>query len=146
MSLCAVLSIATFAALAAAHSAEAADTQAILHSCEAVLAGKHRANTGQIDIPSTGLPCWQYLGAIQDMSVLVDQNGQRLLGICAPEATTLLDYVHAFVQYATRNPSLGTENAAAAAVEALGAAFPCQRAANTIGRLAQTNRGGKRHQ
>ena len=32
------------------------------------------------------------------MSVLIDQNGKPLLGVCVPESTALLDYVRIFVR------------------------------------------------
>jgi hypothetical protein len=46
---------------------------------------------GQVDIPQTGLSCWYYMSAIQNMSVLETPHGVRLLGISAPPETTLID-------------------------------------------------------
>jgi Rap1a immunity proteins len=57
-------------------------------------------------------------------SVLVDQHGRLLLGICAPEKTTLVDYIRIIVQYAQRHPQATQGNAAALAVVALSNAFP----------------------
>src|SRR6266542_4438019 len=64
-----------------------------------------RAKTGagkQIRIPFTkkALVCWGYMQAIQDLSVLADEDGRRMMGACAPERTTLLKLIQAFVSYA----------------------------------------------
>lgn len=59
------------------------------------------------------------------MSVLIDEDGKPLLGACAPENTRLLNYVRIFVRYARRVPISEPENAAALAIEALHATFPC---------------------
>ena len=57
---------------------------------------------GEVDIPSNGLICWYYMSAIQNMSVLEDVHGVRLLGICAPPDTHLMDFVRIFVQKAQK--------------------------------------------
>jgi Rap1a immunity proteins len=105
--------------------ASAAEPNSLLRSCEAVIIGARGAQADKIEIPRAGLHCWYYLSAVQNMSVLVDQRGQRLLGICAPINTTLLSYVRIFVDYARRHPNAEQENAAALAVTALNKAFPC---------------------
>lgn len=119
--LCAVL------CSAAVKPAVAAPPSDLLRSCEAVIAGGRTAGARGVDIPRRGLRCWYYMSAVQEMSVLVDQNGQPLLGICAPEKTTLLDYVRIFVRHVRQPGVKARQNAAAMAVEALGAAFPCGR-------------------
>jgi Rap1a immunity proteins len=110
---------------AAARPASAAEPPNLLRSCEAVMIGARGTQTDKIEIPHAGLHCWYYLSAVQNMSVLVDQRGQPLLGICAPANTTLLSYVRIFVEYARRHPKAEQENAAALAVTALNKAFPC---------------------
>jgi hypothetical protein len=82
-------------------------------------------NRGEIDVPRAGLECWYYMSAVQNMSVLVDQNGAHLLGVCAPANTRLLDYVRIFVRYGSGMANRVEENPAAVALEALNAAFPC---------------------
>jgi Rap1a immunity proteins len=109
----------------AARPAVAAEPRNLLRSCEAVMIGARRAPADKIEIPHAGLHCWYYLSAVQNMSVLVDQRGQPLLGICAPVNTTLLSYVRIFVAYARRHPKAEQQNAAALAVTALNKAFPC---------------------
>jgi hypothetical protein len=54
-------------------------------------------------IPAAGLACWHYMSAVQDMSVLVDERAEHLLGICPPADSTLRQYVQAFVQFAHKN-------------------------------------------
>jgi Rap1a immunity proteins len=85
----------------------------------------HPAHADTIDIPRAGLPCWYYMAAIQNASVLVDRGGKRLLGVCAPPDATLIDHVRIFVRYARRNQKDVSDNAAAAAVTALSEAYPC---------------------
>src|SRR5262245_39234180 len=57
------------------------------------------------------------MSAIQNMSVLETPRGVRLLGICAPPQTTLMDYVRIFVAQARKRKPQG-DNAAALAVSA----------------------------
>jgi len=79
---------------------------------------------GEADIPLTGLSCWYYLSAIQNMSVRETQHGVRLLGICAPPDTTLMDYVRIFAARAQKTKTQ-SENAATFAVVVLSQSFPC---------------------
>ena len=79
---------------------------------------------GEVNIPSHGAICWYYMSAIQNMSVLEDVHGVRLLGICAPPDTHLTDFVRIFVQKAQKR-KMQNENAAALAVVALSQSFPC---------------------
>jgi hypothetical protein len=69
----------------------AATSAELLQSCEAVVSTAGPAAGQTIDIPTEGLPCWYYMEAIQNMSVLVDQAGQPLLGVCAPPDSTVMD-------------------------------------------------------
>jgi hypothetical protein len=52
-------------------------------------AGRH------VYIPSTreALTCWGYMQAMQDLSVLADENGHRIMEACPPEETTTLQLV-----------------------------------------------------
>ncbi len=107
--------------------ARAVTSAELLKSCEAVVNNAAPASEGTVDIPRAGLRCWYYMSAVQNMSVLVDPSGKRLLSVCAPPETTLLDYVRVFVRYAHRKPEAATDNAAAGAVSGLSEAFPCNR-------------------
>ena len=99
----------------------------LLRSCEAVVNTAGAAAGDTIDIPPAGLRCWYYMAAIQNMSVVVDQGEERLLDICAPSDTTLMDYVRLFVRYAHRNLKELQGNTAALAIAGLSEAFPCDR-------------------
>jgi hypothetical protein len=116
--------LGAIACLAATNSASAMTSGELMRSCGEIV-DRVRPKTGsEVNIPLTGLSCWYYLSAIQNMSVLETQQGVRLLGICAPPDTTLMDYVRIFAARArkTRNQH---ENAAAFAVIVLGQSFPC---------------------
>jgi hypothetical protein len=106
-------------------SATADTPKELLQSCEAVIKTAGPAAAHTIAIPAAGLPCWYYLSAIQNMSALVDERGERLLGVCPPADSTVIDYVRVFVQYAHRNRKEVYENAAALALLGLSEAFPC---------------------
>jgi hypothetical protein len=72
--------------------------------CRALVQAK--TGTGKrIQIPFTkkALVCWGYMQAMQDLSVLADQNGRRIMGACPPERTTLLELIQSFVSYARAN-------------------------------------------
>jgi hypothetical protein len=92
--------------------------------CRSLLQAK--TGTGeQIRIPFTKkvLVCWGYMQAMQDLSVLADEDGRRIMGACPPQRTTLLELIQAFVSYA-RSHEL-PDNAALAVTRALQEAFPC---------------------
>jgi hypothetical protein len=75
-------------------------TRDLLNACQSLERGKR--GTGQvIHIPKTSgaLICWGYMEAMQDLSIWVDQSGNRIFGSCPPESTTTLDLIHAFVAY-----------------------------------------------
>ena len=89
-----------------------------------------RAKTGagkQIRIPFTkkALVCWGYMQAMQDLSVLADEDGRRIMGACPPERTTLLKLIQAFVSYAHSHTDELPNNAALTVTRALQEAFPC---------------------
>jgi len=65
-----------------------------------------------------------YMQAMQDLSVLADEDGRRIMGACPPQRTTLLELIQAFVSYA-RSHEL-PDNAALAVTRALQEAFPCK--------------------
>jgi hypothetical protein len=51
-----------------------------------------------------GTALWGYMEAIQDLSVLAEDDGRRLLGSCPPEQITLLQLIRSFVSYAHSHP------------------------------------------
>ena len=95
--------------------------------CRSLLQAK--PGTGeQIRIPFTkkALVCWGYMQAMQDLSVLADENGRRIIGACPPERTTLLELIQAFVSYARSHADRLPDNAALAVSQALHESFPCE--------------------
>ena len=94
--------------------------------CEAVENGV--IGSGQeVEIPGTkeAILCWGYMQALQDLSILVDQSGSRLLGACLPEKGMLLDLVHSFVGYARSHRTELPDNSAVAVITALRETYPC---------------------
>jgi hypothetical protein len=111
--------------LVAFDTATATSSSELLPSCLEIVNTARPVSGGDIDIPPSGLSCWHYMAAIQNASVLEDVRGVRLLGICAPPETTLIDYIRIFVRYA-RKIKTQESNAAALAVVALSKTFPCE--------------------
>ena len=90
---------------------------------------KDREGSGKdILIPNSteALICWGYMQAMQDLSVLVDQSGRRLIGSCPPEETTSLQLIDAFLAYARAHAGDLRGNAAAVVVKAFVERFPCR--------------------
>jgi hypothetical protein len=122
-----VLLSALIAAFASSQKASASESARELASdCRNLEQGSRGAG-GHIKIPNTkeALQCWGYMRAMQDLSVLADQDGHRIMGSCPPEQTTLLQLIHAFVTYARSHPGELEGNAAVIVIKALGDAFPC---------------------
>ena len=85
-------------------------------------AGRH------IYIPSTreALTCWGYMQAMQDLSVLAEENGHRIMGACPPEQTTTLQLIRSFVRYARAHRRELPDNAVVAVFRTLREAYPCR--------------------
>src|SRR5262245_9557214 len=69
--------------------------------------------------------------AMQDLSVLANQEGDRILGACPPEKMTTLALIQLFGRYARAHPGELQGNAAVAVFRALGKAYPCHSAEAT---------------
>jgi len=78
-------------------------------------------------IPHTreALTCWGYMQAMQDLSVLADQEGDRIMGACPPEKMTTLLLIQLFGRYARAHPGELQGSAAVAVFRALQKAYPC---------------------
>ena len=72
------------------------------------------------------LTCWGYMQGMQDLSVLADENGGRIMGACPSEQTTTLQLIRLFVRYASTHLSELPDNAVVAVFRALGEAYPCR--------------------
>ncbi len=106
-------------------NAQALSPAELLTSCEAITNASPLSAGKMLDMTAEGLPCWYYMSAVQNMTVLADERGERLLGICPPPDSTVLDFVRIFVQHA-RTEDIGSQrNAAAFALLGLARAFPC---------------------
>src|SRR5262245_18239476 len=75
----------------------------------------------RIYIPSTreALTCWGYMQAMQDLSVLADENGHRTMGACPPERRTTLQLIRSFDGYARAHANELPDNAVVAVFQAL---------------------------
>ena len=82
----------------------------------------------EIYIPRTreALTCWGYMQAMQDLSVLSDEEGHRIMGACPPEHTSTLQLIQSFVRYARAHRSELPGNAVVVVFRALREAYPCR--------------------
>ena len=122
-----IAGIALFAALNQTQAANS--TRDLLNGCQSLERGK-RGSGRLIDIPRTreALVCWGYMKAMQDLSVWVDQNGNRILGSCPSETVTTLDLIRAFLRYEHSYRGELPSNPALAVTTAFQQAFPCDKA------------------
>ena len=98
----------------------------LVNSCRSLEKGKKGAGQDiQIPYSKDALLCWGYMRAMQDFSVLVDENGRRFIGSCPPEETTLLELIRSFMTYARSHPGELKGNAALMVIKALHETFPC---------------------
>jgi hypothetical protein len=122
-----VLLIGLVATVAFAWSAAAVENAHELAGyCQSLERGVKGAGR-DIYIPRTRetLTCWGYMRAMQDLSVLADENGHRIMGACPPEQTTTLELIRSFVRYARAHRSQLLVNAVVAVFRALREAYPC---------------------
>jgi Rap1a immunity proteins len=121
-----ILSIGLVASVALAWSAAAIENaDELVGYCQSLERGAKGAR--HIYIPNTreALTCWGYMQAMQDLSVLADENGYRIMGACPPEQTTTLQLIRSFVRYARAHRSQLPGNAVVAVFRALRQAYPC---------------------
>jgi hypothetical protein len=115
-----VLLIVLVATVAFAWSAAAVENAHELAGyCQSLERGVKGAGR-DIYIPRTRetLTCWGYMRAMQDLSVLADENGHRIMGACPPEQTTTLELIRSFVRYARAHRSQLLVNAVVAVFRA----------------------------
>jgi hypothetical protein len=123
-----ILSIGLVATVAFAWSAVAVENAHELAGyCKSLERGVKGAGR-HIYIPSTreALTCWGYMQAMQDLSVLSDEEGHRIMGACPPEQTSTLQLIQSFVRYAHAHRSELPGNAVVAVFRALREAYPCR--------------------
>src|SRR5262245_20519136 len=122
------LSIGLVVTVAFAWSAAAAveNARELAGYCQTLERGAKGAGR-HIYIPGTSeaLTCWGYMQAMQDLSVLADEEGHRIMGACPPEQATTLQLIQSFVRYARAHPNELQGNAVVAVFRALREAYPC---------------------
>jgi Rap1a immunity proteins len=123
-----ILSIGLVAIVSFASSAAAVENAHELAGyCQSLERGAKGAGR-HIYIPRTreALTCWGYMQGMQDLSVLADENGGRIMGACPPEQMTTLQLIQLFVRYASTHRSELPGNAVVTVFRALGEAYPCR--------------------
>jgi hypothetical protein len=100
---------------------------ALLQACEA-LEREARISGNNVQLPARtdAYECWGYMGAVQDLSVLSDDAGQRLFHSCPAPNTTLTQLIRVFTNYARTHPQELHEKASLLVIKALAQAFPCR--------------------
>ena len=129
-----ILSIGLFATLAFAWSAAAVENAHELAGyCRSLERGakdaaRHSAKWRHIYIPASqeALTCWGYMQGMQDLSVLADEEGHRIMGACPPERATTLQLIQSFVRYTRAHRTELQGNAVVAVFRALREAYPCR--------------------
>jgi hypothetical protein len=120
----AALLLATGALSTPAHS-ETGD--GLLQACEALEREAHISGD-KIQLPERAdvQRCWGYMAAVQDFSVLVDdETGKHLLGSCPGPNTKLTKLIRVFTNYARAHPKELHEKASVLVYQAMQSAFPC---------------------
>jgi hypothetical protein len=125
-SIIAALTLAQILVLGTTKTGTAMTAEQLLQSCEVLLRDAKFAPDGRVRVPSDGMRCWNYMQAIQDVSVITDEEMQPLLGFCAPPNSTLMQFIRIFVEHARRNTGELHQKGASVAQDALGIAFPCR--------------------
>ena len=124
-----ILSIGLVVTVAFAWSAAAAveNARELAGYCQSLERGAEGTKR-QIYIPRTreALTCWGYMQAMQDLLVLADEDGHRIMGACPPEQTTTLQLIQSFVRYAHAHRSELQGNAVVTVFRALREAYPCR--------------------
>jgi hypothetical protein len=69
--------------------------------------------------------CWYFMSAVQQYSTFVNPTGQRLLGACTGEMTTLAQLIRAFTHYARSHPQQLNDTAGVVTFNAMQSTFPC---------------------
>jgi len=119
----AALLLATGAVSTPAHSETG---NGLLQACEA-LEREVRISGNKVLLPERPhvYRCWGYMGAVQDLSVGVDEAGKPLLGSCPGPNTKLTQLIRVFTNYARTHPQELHEKAPVLVLNAMAQAFPC---------------------
>jgi Rap1a immunity proteins len=104
------------------------DARELASACQQIDAGLNpeRKHIYIPNAPGT-LECWGYFQAVQSFVVLIDEDGNRIIGACAPEKTTLLELINKFLAYTREHPGESKASSTAVVViRAMQEAYPCR--------------------
>jgi len=107
--------------------ASAASGRQLLQQCEALIRGVVVSGE-KVTLPKgrKAAECWFYMGAIQDLTATVEnEGGPSVLGMCLPPETTQMEIIWTFVTYARSHRNDLHLRATAIIIPALNEAFPC---------------------
>src|SRR5829696_2972601 len=121
------LAMGTLAMAANVSSAQAVTGQELLRQCDALERGALvSGDTVRLPKGQDAATCWIYMGAVQDLTATVEEEGSpSLIGSCVPPETTRMELVRAFTRYARAHRADLDLRATALIIPALSQAFPC---------------------
>jgi len=129
------LAAAAIVTAASVSPAQAVTGQELLRQCEALERGALvSGETVQLPKSQDAATCWVYMGAVQDLTATVEEEGgPSLIGSCVPPETTRMQLVRAFTTYARAHRADHDLRATALVIPALSQAFPCPMPSRTDG-------------
>jgi hypothetical protein len=89
-------------------SASAESVLEVESKCRAIATVEIRAN-GVVHLPLDADTqfCWGAFASIQQVISILDENGQWLFRVCAPQETTRVQLIKIFLKYSNQHPELG---------------------------------------
>jgi hypothetical protein len=135
-----VWAVGAVAAAAVASPAQAVTGHELLRQCEALERGATvSGETVRLPKSQEAAVCWFYMGAVQDFTATVEEEGgPSLIGSCVPPETTRMELVRAFTKYARAHRADLDLRATALIIPAMNNAFPCPMPGQTEGGLPKT--------
>ena len=130
------LAVGTRAAAASVSPTQAVTGQELLRQCDALEGGALvSGDTVRLPKSQDAAVCWFYMGAVQDFTATVEQEGgPSLIGSCVPPEATRVELVRVFTRYARAHRADLDLRATALIIPALSRAFPCPMPSRTEGR------------
>ena len=127
--------VGAVAAATSVSPAQAITGQELLRQCEALERGALvSGETVRLPKSQDAATCWIYMGAVQDFTATVEEEGgPSLIGSCVPAETTRMELVRAFTKYARVHRADLDLRATALIIPALSSAFPCPMPGRTEG-------------
>jgi len=121
------VAVGVVAAAVSVSPAQAVTGQELLRQCDALERGALvSGDTVRLPKGQDAATCWIYMGAVQDVSATVEEEGgPSLIGSCVPPETTRMELVRAFTRYARAHRADLDLRATALIIPALSQAFSC---------------------